>query len=168
MDLKGKKVLLVGFVKIGIFIIKYLDKLGVSIIVNDIKDENKLRNIFDELKFINDIKYILGYYLEDVDDIDMVVVFLGVLLDLLFILKLKNLGKYIIGEVELVFKLLNNLIFIGIIGINGKIIIISLVGEIFLRVKWDIYVVGNIGNFVIDIIEILSEEFVLVIELSSF
>lgn len=87
--LKRKKVLLVGLAKTGISTIKHLDKLGASIIVNDIKDENKLRNILDELKSINDIKYILGHHPEDVDDIDMVVVSPGVPLDLPFILKLK-------------------------------------------------------------------------------
>lgn len=65
MDLKGKKVLLVGLAKTGISTIKHLDKLGASIIVNDIKDENKLRNILDELKSINDIKYILGHHPEE-------------------------------------------------------------------------------------------------------
>ncbi|HBF6020296.1 TPA: UDP-N-acetylmuramoyl-L-alanine--D-glutamate ligase [Clostridioides difficile] len=168
MDLKGKKVLLVGLAKTGISTIKHLDKLGASIIVNDIKDENKLRNILDELKSINDIKYILGHHPEDVDDIDMVVVSPGVPLDLPFILKLKNSGKYIIGEVELAFKLSNNPIFIGITGTNGKTTTTSLVGEIFSRAKRDTYVVGNIGNPVIDTIETSSEESVLVTELSSF
>ena len=41
MDLKGKKVLLVGLAKTGISTIKHLDKLDASVIVNDIKDENK-------------------------------------------------------------------------------------------------------------------------------
>ena len=69
MDLKGKKVLLVGLAKTGISTIKHLDKLGASIIVNDIKDENKLRNILDELKSINDIKYIFSKHIISAADL---------------------------------------------------------------------------------------------------
>ena len=36
MNLKDKKVLLVGLAKTGLSTIKYLDKLGAKIVVNDI------------------------------------------------------------------------------------------------------------------------------------
>ena len=49
MNLKDKKVLLVGLAKTGISTIKHLDKLGANIVVNDIKDEEKLKDILNEL-----------------------------------------------------------------------------------------------------------------------
>ena len=38
MNLKNKKVLLIGLAKTGISTIKYLNKLGANVVVNDIKD----------------------------------------------------------------------------------------------------------------------------------
>ena len=55
MDLKGKNVLLIGLAKTGISTIKLLDKLEANITVNDIKTEEKLVDILEELKDINKI-----------------------------------------------------------------------------------------------------------------
>lgn len=57
-DLKGKNVLLIGLAKTGISTIKLLDKLEANITVNDIKTEEKLVDILEELK---DIKMQLIY-----------------------------------------------------------------------------------------------------------
>lgn len=168
MDLNNKKVLLVGLAKTGISTIKHLDKLGAKIVVNDIKDKSKLVEILDELKSLNNVEYILGYHPEKIDDISMAVVSPGVPLDLPFILKLKENNIEIIGEVELAYRLSKNPVFIGITGTNGKTTTTSLVGEIFKKANVDTYIVGNIGNPVIDTIDSANEKSVLVTELSSF
>ena len=168
MNLKNKKVLLVGLAKTGVSTIKHLNRLGAKVVVNDIKDKDKLKDILDELSDLNNVEYILGYHPENVDDIDMTVVSPGVPLDLSFILKLKSKNIEIIGEVELAYRLSKNPIFIGITGTNGKTTTTSLVGEIFKKASRDTYIVGNIGNPVIDTVDIANENSVLVTELSSF
>ncbi|MGL5316168.1 MAG: UDP-N-acetylmuramoyl-L-alanine--D-glutamate ligase [Peptostreptococcaceae bacterium] len=168
MNLKGKKVLLVGLAKTGVSTIKHLDKLGANIVVNDIKDKDTLKDILGELESLNNVDYILGYHPDNVDDIDLAVVSPGVPLDLPFILKLKAENIEIIGEVELAYRLSNNPIFVGITGTNGKTTTTSLVGEIFKKANKDTYIVGNIGNPVIDTVDVANENSVLVTELSSF
>ena len=168
MNLKSKKILLIGLAKTGVSTIKYLDKLGAKIILNDIKDKNELKNILNEISDLKNVEYILGYHPENIDDIDMVIVSPGVPLDLPFILKIKEKNIELIGEVELAYRLSNNPIFIGITGTNGKTTTTSLVGEIFKTAKFDTYTVGNIGNPVIDTVDITDENSVLVTELSSF
>ena len=168
MNLKNKKVLLVGLAKTGISTIKHLNKLGANVIVNDIKDEEKLKDILNELSGLDSVEYILGYHPQNVDDIDMTVVSPGVPLDLPFILKLKSKNIEIIGEVELAYRLSQNPTFIGITGTNGKTTTTSLVGEIFKKANKDTYIVGNIGNPVIDTVGVANEDSVLVTELSSF
>lgn len=168
MNLKDKKVLLVGLAKTGISTIKHLDKLGANIVVNDIKDESKLIDIIKELKDLKNVEYILGYHPENVDDINLAIVSPGVPLDLPFILKLKENNIEIIGEVELAYRLSNNPTFIGITGTNGKTTTTTLVGEIFKKLGSDTYIVGNIGNPVIDTVDVATENSVLVTELSSF
>lgn len=168
MNLKNKKVLLVGLAKTGVSTIKHLNRLGAKVVVNDIKDKDKLKDILDELSDLNNVEYILGYHPENVDDVDITVVSPGVPLDLPFILKLKSKNIEIIGEVELAYRLSQNPIFIGITGTNGKTTTTSLVGEIFKKASRDTYIVGNIGNPVIDTVGIANENSVLVTELSSF
>ena len=166
MNLKNKKVLLVGLAKTGVSTIKHLNRLGAKVVVNDIKDKDKLKDILDELSDLNNVEYILGYHPENVDDVDITVVSPGVPLDLPFILKLKSKNIEIIGEVA--YRLSQNPIFIGITGTNGKTTTTSLVGEIFKKANRDTYIVGNIGNPVIDTVGIANENSVLVTELSSF
>lgn len=168
MDLKDKKVLLVGLAKTGVSTIKHLNKLGARIIVNDIKDSSKLVDILEELKNLNNVEYILGYHPEDVTGIDLAVVSPGVPLDLPFIIKLKQSNIELIGEVELAYRLSKNPMFIGITGTNGKTTTTSLVGEIFETANKDTYIVGNIGNPVIDTVDTANANSVLVTELSSF
>ena len=168
MNLKNKKVLLVGLAKTGVSTIKYLNKLGANVVVTDIKGEEKLKYILSELSDLTNVEYILGYHPENVDDIDMTVVSPGVPLDLPFILKLKSKDIEIIGEVELAYRLSKDPTFIGITGTNGKTTTTSLVGEIFKKANKDTYIVGNIGNPVIDTVGIANENSVLVTELSSF
>lgn len=168
MELKGKKVLLVGLAKTGISTIKCLAKYGADITVNDIKTEDQLEEIIAEIKDIDGIKYILGDHPEDIADIDMVVVSPGVPLDLPFIKKVIEENKELIGEVELAYELANKPYFVGITGTNGKTTTTSLTGEIFEKAGKETYVVGNIGNPVIDAVQAANEGASFVTELSSF
>lgn len=168
MDLKNKNVLLVGLAKTGVSTIKKLNKLGANIIVNDIKSKDKLEGIIEEIDNLDNIEYVLGHHLENIENIDLTIVSPGVPLDLPFIEKLKSAGIKIIGEVELAYKLSKNPIFIGITGTNGKTTTTSLVGEMFKKANKDTYIVGNIGNPVIDTVDLTNESSYLVTELSSF
>lgn len=168
MNLKDKKVLIIGLAKTGISTIKHLNKLGAKVFVNDIKSKEILSEILDEIKDLENIEYILGYHPENVDGIDLVVVSPGVPLDLEFIIKIKNKNIELIGEVELAYRLNNLPKFIGITGTNGKTTTTSLTYEMFRNDKKDVYKVGNIGNPVIDTINTTNENSVLITELSSF
>lgn len=168
MDLKNKNVLLVGLAKTGVSTIKKLNKLGANIIVNDIKPKEKLEGIIEEIDNLDNIEYVLGKHLENIENIDLTIVSPGVPLDLPFIEKIKSEGIKIIGEVELAYRLSKNPTFIGITGTNGKTTTTSLVGEMFKKANKDTYIVGNIGNPVIDTVDLTNENSYLVTELSSF
>ncbi|CEN79792.1 UDP-N-acetylmuramoyl-L-alanine--D-glutamate ligase [Paraclostridium sordellii] len=168
MDLNNKTVLLVGLAKTGVSTIKKLDKLGAKIIVNDIKSKDQLKDIIKQIENLDSVEYILGHHLEDISNIDLTIVSPGVPLDLPFIKKLQYENINIIGEVELAYKLSKNPIFVGITGTNGKTTTTSLVGEIFKKASKDSYIVGNIGNPVIDTVDLTDENSFLITELSSF
>ncbi|SHH12387.1 UDP-N-acetylmuramoyl-L-alanine--D-glutamate ligase [Tepidibacter thalassicus] len=166
MNLKNKKVLLVGLAKTGISTVKKLISMGADVIVNDIKNEEQLKDIIINLKGYN-VKYVLGKHIENINDIDLTIVSPGVPLDLLFIKKLKENNIEVIGEVEFSYRLCKGT-FIGITGTNGKTTTTTLVGEIFKAVNKNTYVVGNIGNPVIDVVDKSNENSILITELSSF
>ncbi|WP_270641854.1 UDP-N-acetylmuramoyl-L-alanine--D-glutamate ligase [Paraclostridium sordellii] len=168
MDLNNKIVLLVGLAKTGVSTIKTLDKLGAKIIVNDIKSKDQLKDIIKQIENLDSVEYILGHHLEDISNIDLTIVSPGVPLDLPFIKKLQSENINIIGEVELAYKLSKNPTFVGITGTNGKTTTTSLVGEIFKKASKDSYIVGNIGNPVIDTVDLTDENSFLITELSSF
>ena len=162
-----KNVLLIGLAKTGVSTIKYLSKMGSNVVVNDIKTKEDLKEILEDLKEIENIEYILGKHIENVENIDLVVVSPGVPLDLPFIKNIKEKVE-IIGEVELSYRLSNLPKIIGITGTNGKTTTTSLVSSIFKEAKEDVFTVGNIGNPVIDTVDVATKESVLVTELSSF
>lgn len=168
MNLKDKTILIVGLAKTGVSTIKQLIKCGANIIVNDIKDEKSLSNIIDEIKDLNNLTFILGNHPESIDNIDLVVLSPGVPLDIPFIEKLRANNIEIIGEIELAYRLSNEALYVGITGTNGKTTTTSLTGEIFKSNKKDTFIVGNIGNPVIDTVDLATKNSFIITELSSF
>ncbi|WP_099187936.1 UDP-N-acetylmuramoyl-L-alanine--D-glutamate ligase [Tepidibacter mesophilus] len=166
MNLNGNNILLVGLARTGISTIKKLYEKGAKVTVNDIKDEEKLKDILNDLNEY-DVKYVLGQHIEDISGVDLTIVSPGVPLNLDFIKKIKESNIEVIGEVELAYRLSKSF-FIGITGTNGKTTTTTLVGEIFKKANKDTYIVGNIGNPVIDTVDKSNEDSVLVTELSSF
>ena len=162
-----KNVLLIGLAKTGVSTIKYLSKMGSNVVVNDIKTKEDLKEILEDLKEIENIEYILGKHIENIENIDLVLVSPGVPLDLPFIKNIKEKVE-VIGEVELSYRLSSLPKIIGITGTNGKTTTTSLVSSIFKEAKEDVFTVGNIGNPVIDTVDVATKESVLVTELSSF
>lgn len=172
MSLENKNILVIGLAKTGISTIKFLHGKKANVIVNDIKKKEDLKEILSELDCLENIKFVLGEHLSDVSGIDLVIVSPGVPLDIPFILDIKDKGIEIIGEVELAYRILKSNskmpTIIGITGTNGKTTTTSLTGELFKNAKKDTYIVGNIGNPLIDIVDKTTEESFMVSELSSF
>lgn len=172
MNFHNKNVLILGLAKTGIDTIKFLNKLGANIIVNDTKTENELAKVLETLKDIENVQYILGKHITGMYNFDLAIISPGIPTDLPFIVDLKNNGVEIIGEVELGYRLsvskLGDSNFIGITGTNGKTTTTSLIGAILKNGNKDTHIAGNIGNPVINTVENSSKESFIVTELSSF
>lgn len=169
MNLKNKRVLVVGLAVTGVPLVKVLCGLGADVIVNDLKEEKNLRDSIDELSNLN-VDYVLGKHPQTIDSlghIDLMVVSPGVSLEIPFIQKIKNRGIEIIGEIELAYRLSKGHI-IAITGTNGKTTTTALVGEIFKNAGKNTHIVGNIGiAFICKALE-TKEDDIVVIEVSSF
>lgn len=166
MNLKNKKVLVVGMAKSGIPTVKALSKLGAKIAVNDIKSKDKLKDILNEIEDLCD-EVILGSHPQEIEKYDLIILSPGVPTDLAFLKKAKQEKKKIIGELELAYSLSKGR-YLAITGTNGKTTTTALTGEIFKNGGLKTFVVGNIGLAAISKALETTEDTNLVTEVSSF
>ena len=174
MDVKGKKVIVIGSGKSGEAAAKLLLRNGAGVILNDSNTKLDAGQIRSEFKEDDDIKIILG----NPDDSElkntaMAVLSPGVPTDIELVGHLRELGIDIIGEIELAACFEKGDI-LAITGTNGKTTTTTLVGEImknFAKTTGsidEVYVVGNIGEPYTDIADQTTERSVTVAEISSF
>lgn len=166
MNLKDKNVLVVGMAKSGIPTVKVLSSLGANITVNDIKTEENLKNILDEIAHLCD-DIVLGVHPERIEKYDLIVLSPGVPTDLVFLKKAKKENIEIIGELELAYRLSKGK-YLAITGTNGKTTTTALVGEIFKNASLKTFIVGNIGLAAISKALETTDDTFLITEVSSF
>ena len=167
MNLKDKKVLVCGMARSGIAAAGLLKKLNADVTIQDLKTEDSFEDVINVLK-VQGINLYLGANPDDIiDKMDMIVLSPGVPTDLPFVIKARELGIAVIGEIELAYMVCKAPI-IALTGTNGKTTTTTLVGEILKEFINDTYVVGNIGYPFADIALNAVEDSVVVAELSSF
>src|SRR5690554_4774499 len=144
LEVKNKKIAVIGLSRTGIATAKMLAKWGADVIVSDIKTYNDLIQEIEMLKGI-EIEYELGGHGEKCLKSDFVVVSPGVPLDLPFFEKAGEKGIPVISEIELAYHFTDANI-IAITGTNGKTTTTSLLGDILKKADiGKVKIAGNIG-----------------------
>lgn len=166
MDINGRKVLVVGLATSGISTVNTLLSLGAEITINDIKQEDALKEVLEQIQ-TDRMHMILGCHPEKVSQYDLIVLSPGVPTDLPFLTEARRQRVPVIGEVELAYQLCAA-DFVAITGTNGKTTTTALTGEIFQNAKRETYVVGNIGVAAVSKCLEASSDAVMVTEVSSF
>ena len=169
MNLKNKKVLVVGLATTGIPLVEVLKKLGAKVIITDTKPKEALKATTDELQMPSQ-DLILGCQLKSLRDAgnpQLVVLSPGVPMEIPLVREAYRLGIEVIGEIELAFRLMKGRL-IAITGTNGKTTTTALTGEIFKNQTHRTHVVGNIGVPMISKVIDSSEEDFFITEVSSF
>ncbi|AHF07718.1 UDP-N-acetylmuramoyl-L-alanine--D-glutamate ligase [Desulfitobacterium metallireducens] len=166
MNLKDKKVLVVGAGRSGLGAVKKLLDLGSNVILTDNKDPEKLEGIAE--LGLKSSQLILGRVPEwNEVQADLVVLSPGVSPKLPFILEGTTQGIPVWSEVELALRD-NPAKKVGITGTNGKTTTTTLIGELAKKTGRSTLVAGNIGVALCGNVDELSEEGIIVAELSSF
>ncbi len=167
MNLKNKKVLVLGLGITGISTIKALDKLGADIVLSDKKTEEDLKDVLDKINYISMEKH-LNTDEFDLQGIDLIIKSPGIP-PFVKLLKIANEnGIEVITDIEFAYRVSQNKNFIAITGTNGKTTSTMLTGEILRKAKIKTHVVGNIGTGIMDKILEAGNDDVFVTELSSF
>jgi UDP-N-acetylmuramoylalanine--D-glutamate ligase len=167
MELKNKRVLVVGLGRSGVSSAFFLQEHGAKVIVSDSKAEAQLQSEVPAL-LDRGISIETGRHGERTfRDQDLIVVSPGVPSDQPQLQHARTLGIPVIGEVELAFRFLKGKV-LAITGSNGKTTTTSLVGEILAKSGKKTLVGGNIGTPVISLAGQSTPETMVVLEVSSF
>lgn len=169
MNLKGMRVLVVGFGITGRPLVEFLHRKGALITLTDEKSGETLEDSLNKLKHIPFDKILGGHpsCLEVYGKPELIIVSPGVPLDLHFLREFKMMKIPIMGEIELAYRFLNNPL-VAITGTNGKTTTTALTGEIFKIGGKNPEVVGNIGIPIIEKIDVVGKDQYFVMEVSSF
>jgi UDP-N-acetylmuramoylalanine--D-glutamate ligase len=167
MELKGKKVLVVGLGKSGLAAALFLRRRGAQVTVSDIRSAEALANDIPSLLEAGINVEAGGHGLLTFRRQDLIVVSPGVPLDTPELTQVRRFGLPVIGELELAARFLKGKT-LAITGSNGKTTTTSLVGEILKAAGLPTLVGGNIGVPVVALIEESTDETWSVLEVSSF
>lgn len=168
MDLKNKKVTVVGLARSGVAACSLLREVGAEVSVTDCLDNQQVREHARNLDKGNISKIEIGRHTPGlIENQDLVVVSPGVPPGAQPISWAKERGIAVIGEVELAYAFCPAPI-IAITGTNGKTTVTTLIGEIFRQAGRGCVVCGNIGNpFSGEVLRVTGKD-VVALEVSSF
>jgi UDP-N-acetylmuramoylalanine--D-glutamate ligase len=167
MELKGKKVLVVGLGKSGLAAALFLRRRGALVTVSDVRSAEALAKDIPALLEEGIMVEAGGHGLLTFRRQDLIVVSPGVPLDTPELVQAKNLGRPVIGELELAARFLKGKV-LAITGSNGKTTTTALLGEILADSGLPTLVGGNIGVPVVGLIDESTADTWSVLEVSSF
>jgi UDP-N-acetylmuramoylalanine--D-glutamate ligase len=167
MELKGKKVLVVGLGKSGLAAALFLRRRGASVTVSDIRSAEALAKDIPALLEEGIMVEAGGHGLLTFRRQDLIVVSPGVPLNTPELAQVKSFGLPVIGELELAARFLKGNS-VAITGSNGKTTTTALVGEILEAAGFPTLVGGNIGVPVVALIDESTPDTWSVLEVSSF
>jgi UDP-N-acetylmuramoylalanine--D-glutamate ligase len=167
MELKNKKVLVVGLGKSGLAAALFLRRRGAQVTVSDVRSSEALAKEIPALIEAGIMVETGGHGLLTFRRQDLIVVSPGVPLDTPELVQVKSFGLPIIGELELAGRFLKGKI-LAVTGSNGKTTTTTLLGEILAAGGLPTLVGGNIGVPVVALIDSSTDESWSVLEVSSF
>lgn len=167
LDVKGKRVLVVGLGKSGVASALFLQSQGARVTVSDAKAEDQLREEIPDLLDKGITVETGGHGDRTFRQQDIIVVSPGVPSNESHLLQALQMGIPVIGELELASRFLKGHI-IAITGSNGKTTTTALTGEVISRGGWQTFVGGNIGTPAVSFIPRGTDDTYIVLEVSSF
>lgn len=167
LEIKGKKILVLGLARTGVAAARLASSLGADVLVSDIKSHEKLR---EHIKMLDglDVKFSLGSHPESLlNGVDLIVVSPGIPGTIPILLKARILGIKIVSEIEFAYNFLKVPV-IAITGTNGKTTTTKLVNELLIAAGYRSQALGNIGTPLSGFVLNSQEYDYLVVEVSSF
>ena len=169
-DMKNKKITIMGLGlnQGGLGVARFLAKAGAKILITDLKTEKELEPSLEKLKDF-DIKYILGRHREeDFINTDMVIQNPAVPHNSKYLKIARTHGVPIETDLGLFLQLCPSKKIIAVAGTKGKSTVSQLIYHIFKEAQKDAILAGNIGISVLDILEKITPQTWLILEISTW
>ena len=171
MDLKNKKVLVLGLAKSGKAAVRLLEHFGAQITISESKKLEDIEGVEEYQK--RGIQVISGHVDEVVEgDYDLAIKNPGINYHKPFILRLKERGIPVYTEIELAYQVAKKQHYIAITGTNGKTTTVKLIYDILNQYHKNVHICGNYGIPYCDVVMDykLYEESMheVIIEMSNF
>ncbi len=167
MELKNKRVLVVGLGKSGLSSALFLRAQGARVTVSDTRSAEALAKEIPALLEAGIMVESGGHGLLTFRRQDLIVVSPGIPMDTPEVKQAQAFGLTVIGALELGSRFLKGRV-VAITGSNGKTTTTTLLGKIFEDAGGPTLVGGNIGLPVIDLVAKSTADTVSVLEVSSF
>lgn len=166
-ELAGKRVVILGLARQGKALARFATQVGATVTVSDLRTKEQLQPALDELKDLP-IEMVLGEHPESLlDDADLLAISGGVPTDLSIVKKARQMGIQLTND-SLEFMKRTPATVIGVTGSAGKTTTTALTGSMVEESGRRTWVGGNIGRPLITQLDKMSNEDVVVQELSSF
>jgi len=169
-DLKEKRITIMGLGlnQGGLGVARFLAKAGAKILITDLKTGEELEPSLEKLKDY-DIKYILGRHREeDFINTDMIIQNPAVPHNSKYLKIARKHRIPIKTDLDLFFQLCPSKNIIAVAGTKGKSTVSQLIYHIFKEAQKDAILAGNIGISVLDILEKITPQTWLILEISTW
>lgn len=158
---------ILGAGRSGIAIAKLLQRRGAKVFLSESLPIDKLKYFNERMLKDEAIEYETGGHSEKVFENDVIIKSPGIPMDSVVIKDSFEKGKKVFGEIEAASWFCECPI-IAVTGTNGKTTTTVLTGEIFKQAGYDTKVCGNVGLAFAEVIDDLSEDSIVVLEVSSY
>ena len=168
---QGKKILILGLGvnQGGVGATKFFAGLGAKVKVTDLKNKEDLSASLKELVDYVEVEYTLGEHkYEDIDWADLIIKNHAIKPDNPYLLYALEAGKKVETDMGIFLEFVNIAQMIGITGTKGKSTTSTLIYEILKKAEKKVVFAGNIGKSVLDTLSLISDDNLIVLELSSF
>jgi UDP-N-acetylmuramoylalanine--D-glutamate ligase len=167
MELKNKRVLVVGLARTGVAMARFCVERGAAVTASDSRTEAGVGDVVARLRAAGVALELGGHQEHTFFGQDLIIPSPGVPADAPLLLAARGKGIPIWSEIELAYRFLQGKL-IGITGSNGKTTTTSLVEHILKVANVPTLLGGNIGTPLICCVEKMTQTTVTVAELSSF
>lgn len=167
MNIEGKRITVLGLQKTGAALAEFLSRRGALVTVSDRSDEKSLGEKAERIKALGIELETGGHSDETFKNKDLIVLSPGVPHTLPQLLKARQEGIAVIGEIELASRFIECPI-VAITGTNGKSTATTLAGEMLKNSGFNVFVGGNLGTPLISCLDLEKKPDFVVAEISSF
>jgi UDP-N-acetylmuramoylalanine--D-glutamate ligase len=167
MELRGKRVLVVGLARTGVATALFCAARGAVVTATDTRTEGEIGEPTQKLHSAGVTLSLGGHEASLLRNQDLLIPSPGVPADAPLLLSARAANLTIWSEIELAYRFLRGRL-IGITGSNGKTTTTSLVEHVLRSAGFHTILAGNIGTPLIGCVESMRDDTVTVAELSSF